>query len=253
MIISVPSAGRADRVLTLKLLEEAGLERDTYLLVPAAQEADYRRYNPSAVNIVPLPYDSTVVTRPGEAGLLADARNLWTAHHVPGTQLTWMDDDIQAVRWLVDGKLAPAPIRAVLALGWKLAATHDVTLWGVYPVNNAFFMRPEPGVGLMFCIGQFYGVEVTGLPQVDRVTVWGKEDYERTLRHYLHKGAVARLNNVAAASPIRHGDGGLQVVPDRMTVELDQIGYLQGLFPGLVGVKHRKSGYPEIRLALATE
>jgi hypothetical protein len=88
-----------------------------------------------------------------------------------------------------------------------------------------------------------------------RLTAPAKEDYERTLMHFQHAGAVARLDDhVAVTRPMRTYPGGNQAAyTDRRAAERAAVAMLRHRWPALVHQKPDRDGYPEIALRLPAQ
>jgi len=92
---------------------------------------------------------------------------------------------------------------------------HGLAIWGVYPVQNPFFMKPKTTTDLRFLIGGFYGyINRPTAPDL-RVTVPIKEDFENTILHYRKDGGVVRFNGISYKSK-NYSPGGLEKAEERI-------------------------------------
>jgi hypothetical protein len=125
---------------------------------------------------------------------------------------------------------------------------HGLAIWGVYPVNNPFFMKPKTTTDLRFLIGGFYGyINRPTAPDL-RVSVPIKEDFENTLLHYRKDGGVVRFNGVSYKSK-NYSPGGLEKAEARIESNRKASEMLLKKYPKYVVEKPtRASGVMEIGL-----
>jgi hypothetical protein len=121
-------------------------------------------------------------------------------------------------------------------------------IWGVYPVNNPFFMQPKTTTDLRFLIGGFYGyINRPTAPEL-KVTVPIKEDYENTILHYIHDGGVVRFNGVSYKSK-NYSPGGLEKAETRLESNRKASEMLLKRYPAYVSKRPtRANGVVEIAL-----
>lgn len=205
--VAIPSRGRADLLTrcTLPLLVAGGVDPGAIHVWVTADELD--AYDAAVAPLFPR---VAVMDHGGQPGM-GNARNAIVGRYVPGTRLVQADDDLRAIDRRVDAKtLAPvADIDALFRDAFTATAQQGVSLWGIYPVRNAYFMQPRLFLGLTYVIGCLFGMTVHG-DASEQVVTDDKEDYERTLRHFLRDGAVARLDNVTVQSRFYTEPGGMQ-------------------------------------------
>ena len=201
-------------------------------------------------------YEQTV-----DHGLVGEILPLSTAQDIAATrnaivdyfgtgEVVSMDDDLNGMQQLAGDRLVPMNDWPLLfETGFKLARENHAFLWGVYPVQNAFFMRNKPRVGLALCLTGCHGQILQGRA-CERVSLPVKEDYERSLQHFMADGAVVRLEWVTMDTRVYKGPGGFQGI---RTVEHSKfaVDELMRRFPGLVKSKKAKTGFPECRLVSA--
>ena len=121
-------------------------------------------------------------------------------------------------------------------------------IWGVYPVNNPFFMQPKTTTDLRFLIGGFYGyINRPTAPEL-KVTVPIKEDYENTILHYIHDGGIVRFNGVSYKSK-NYSPGGLEKAETRLESNRKASEMLLKRYPAYVSKRPtRANGVVEIAL-----
>lgn len=184
---------------------------------------------------------------------LHNAQNAVLDWAAPGDRIVFADDDVRGVDRLavIRGKATLRPqddLSGLFRAAFERAEYEHATLWGLYPVHNAFYMKHELRVGLWFCIGQLFGVRVTEDRQYGSEAAAKKGDYERTLMHFERDGAVMRMDWLAAdCAPMRTAAGG-NATPERAEDERRAVAELQRRWPGLVHAKPDRMGYPEIAL-----
>lgn len=130
---------------------------------------------------------------------------------------------------------------------YNLMVENSNKLCGVYAASNAFFMNYTPKTGLYYCIGSLWGCINDKHP--DRmVQLCDKEDFERTLQHYVLDGSVSRLDNITVISKYYTEDGGMQV--ERTVERIDKSADdLVKRFPDLCTKYIRETtGHAELRL-----
>lgn len=143
----------------------------------------------------------------GALGLL-DNRNAVTEYFDSDVPLFCLDDDITGFFTTEDGKtLLPLDdLDAFVRQGFHLTLERGFSLWSLYPVKNAGWLKNTVSSGLVFIYGCAYGV----LNRKDvQITLLLKDDYERSLKFYLRDGGVLRLNWVAPGQSYLKGSGGL--------------------------------------------
>jgi hypothetical protein len=182
------------------------------------------------------------------------ASNAITDHYPEDQELVCVDDDVKVINRLTADRKRLEPVTDLPALfdaAFAAANREQVTLWGVSPVSNPFFMRPAWECGLWFCIGTLFGVRNR---RQTRAALLAKDDYERTLQHYQLSGAVLRLRDVTfKAEPMRVAAGGMQAdLSDRRAAEEADVAELERRWPGLVHRKASRNGYPEIALRVSS-
>lgn len=185
---------------------------------------------------------------------LDNANNAITDAFPAGTRIVRVDDDLRAIKRLTpDGKLeVVTDLVGFFSQAFRFAAAEYVTLWGLAPTANSMFMKPRWRTGLAFALGQVVGI--VNVPTI-RGTLRAKDDYERTLQHYTHAGAVGRIDDhVAITKAMRTYKGGLQAeCSDRRARELDEVGDLMRRWPALVHPAKVRDGFQEIALRLPTQ
>lgn len=240
--VAIPSYQRRVTLAskTLPLLMRRGVD-PARITVFVANELEQLQY---AVALPRSMYGRLVVAEPG-MGAVRNFINRWYGDEL----VLQIDDDVSDV-CLPDGLgLAPVPdLHALFTRGFQAMLDAGATLWGVYPVDNAFFMRGDAvTTDLRYVVGALFGVLNSHAPHC-RVSLDDKEDFERTLLHYLHAGKVVRLNDVCLKTRYYKEPGGMQVTrtDDRVTASAH---LLAQRYPSLCTINNSKaSGQTELRL-----
>lgn len=242
-IIAIPSYDRPFglQLKTLKLLHEAGIEKDKIFVFVV--EEQYDLYH-KALN---RDWYGTLVV--GVKGI-TQQRKFIRNFFAPGRKIVSMDDDLESIdlslthwekldRFFEDAFLTTLDKKA--------------SLWGIYPTYNKFFREKRPGVniGLNFIIGHLYGFVNSHDKEFDTNPLnTQKEDYENTLHHYINAGKVIRFDRVAAFTKYMGNTGGLGKRKDRMAaIEVDAKRLCEE-YPEFTKLKQRKNGQYEIKLGI---
>jgi len=204
--IAIPSYKRPKTIRrrTLALLERSSIppERVT-IFVASHEEADCYRESLAARwagrVVVGLP-------------TLCGARRFIREWYPEKALVFSMDDDVRDVLYRLDNKRvvsAGACLRHVIEEGFALTEAAGLKLWGIYPTVNPYFMKPTVTHELRYIVGALWGIVNTHDPRT-YVSRDEKEDYERSLRHYLRDGGVVRLNYLAVKTAYYTEPGGMQ-------------------------------------------
>lgn len=201
---------------------------------------------------------------------LAKQRNFIRKWYPSGQAILSMDDDVHKVKRLKVSASSPNDrskwklVNVIAGLDELIQSafrkTRDVGgyLWGVYPVDNAYFMSPNSSAELKFIVGPMFGIiNRPELAQQLDVTMDEKEDMERTLRHWQQDGVIVRLNYVTIQTAYFNNIGGMQAslaTPLEYRKKEAQIAatQLHNMFPHLTRIYNRtggpRKGWTEIRL-----
>lgn len=235
----VPSYRRAKALAekTLPLLARHGVD-PSKLFVFVADDDEARAY----AQVVPEGCNLVVAV----PGMMA-VRNFITDYFDEGQPLVCFDDDIVELYRRVDAKhYEPLEsLQEVVEQGFAACAQHRARLWGVYPVLNAMFMKPNITHDLRYIVGCVWGALNT---KAVKVTTDDKEDFERTILFYRHSGAVVRVNYVAPKTAYYSEPGGMQVERTEERVRASAV-YLAEKYSDFCSLNtSKKSGHWEVRL-----
>ena len=243
-VVAIPTYDRVDEVVkkTLQTLKDGKVTKSKiYLFV--ADEEQYALYDQHVPKHL---YNKLVIGKKG----ITNQRIFISQYFDEDKYVVSMDDDVEELQILKQDKLEKiTDIHAFFIEGYKTLKKHDLFIWGIYPVRNAYFMYDKITTDLRFIIGVTFGFIVRhdeGLQM--SVNAETKEDYEQTILYFLKDGGVVRFNNVTAKTKF-NAKGGLGT--DRFTRNKHASVYLSTQYPELVKRKDRKNGTPEIKLKIA--
>ena len=253
--IIIPSYQRSTTITTktLKVLQEQKIPSNKIYII-VANQTEKKQY----LKTVPPEYHSHIIV--GRKGL-RNQRNFITTYFSEGEFLVQMDDDISQIWELTnsgnnyqhkkDHKLIPLQnLDTFLKKTYQLMISQGIYLFGVYPVDNPYFMSNKYTTDLRFIVGPFWGVINRHLPSL-RIDLDEKEDVLRTLLYYQQDGQVLRYNNITITTPYYTEKGGMQSEnKDRKLESLRSAQLLVSRFPQYCHLKpkKKKNGHTEVIL-----
>ena len=116
-----------------------------------------------------------------------------------------MDDDVSNI--LCNGKSLDN-LDIFITDTFSLLKENNLTLCGIYPVNNPFFLKNTITTDLRFCIGQMK--IFINKKRLEKRTYNLLEDYENTIKHYQFSGGVMRYSYITLNANYNTGSGGLK-------------------------------------------
>lgn len=270
-VVAIPTYKRADTISqnSLGVLNKRGINKNKIYLFVADQKEkqEYQKKVPSNM------YGHLIVGKLG----LKNQRNFMTDYFKEGQMIVEMDDDIgeiyrlQAGKEKKDNKLVDLrQLDNFFKDSFYRLQTHNISLdkskyrwnqmgggnntsrahlWGIYPVDNPYFMQPKITDDLRFVVGPMWG-KINRKSKNLKLTINEKEDVERTLKHYVQDGSVFRFNNVTIKTNYYKNKGGMQSEnKDRQKEALKSAHYLVKKYPKLATLYlKKKSGHPEVKL-----
>lgn len=239
--IVIPSYNRSDTLVkkTLQILERHNID-PIKVTIFVANEVEKEIYQ----SVLPNKYKMTIVS--GVLGMM-NIRNFISDYYPKGTRIFFMDDDLREIYNRVSqNKLEPIKcLDTFIKLGFELCEIKDCKLFGVYPVDNAYFMKPTIVRGLVYCMGGAYGI----INQQIKVTVNNKEDFERSIQYFKNSNGLIRFNNVCVATQGYSGKGGMQSFDRGNDVILEDANIIAYKYPEYCDLNMtKKSGKPEIKI-----
>jgi len=234
--IAIPSYNRVEGLgqKTLKTLEKHGIDKSIIDIFVANQEQyDLYKNNYPDYNIII-----------GEKGIRQIREFIFLKHYNEGDKIISIDDDIELIKMKNPRGWEPPSfandeldLKKEFDLAFEQCEKSGRHLWGVYPVDNAMFMKNDISYDYKFIIGHLFGIKIRKdmlniTPDIDAY-----EDYERCIKHYIADGGVVRLNYICCKTKYlavggmgkdRDFDGCLKLLVDT--------------YPGLVSIKMKKAG-----------
>ena len=240
-VVAIPTYNRQDVLerKTLKTLIEGGVSKNRIYLFVANKE-QYKLYE----EVIPKNmYKEIIIGKKG----IANQRNFIANYFHEGQYIISMDDDVEEFQMLKGEKLVKLKnVDDFFVNAYKLLKKNKLFIWGIYPVQNPFFMYKEITTDLRFIIGVTYGFITRHTrklrPSINAET---KEDYEQTILYYNMDGGVMRFNNITTKTKF-NAPGGLGT--DRYERNKSAATYLFKTYPDIVTVFQRKNGTYEVKL-----
>ena len=259
MFFVIPSLSRVDTLikksLSLLLYHYKIPAKQIHIFV-VAEEADL--YRVRLLEISPH-----IHLHIGPLGL-HHMRNFIHTTFPEGVEMICMDDDITDLKSMtiqeeiVDVKSSKRyPLTSLSAEAFQLFLTdafqelrkQHLTLFGIYPVRNGYFMKdlPEKTYNLRFIVGCIWGC-------INRhdilIHLEEKEDVERTILYFIKDKGVLRYNRICPVTNYYKEPGGMQRndILSRKEASQESCMYLINTFPTYCKLyTSKKSGIHEIR------
>jgi hypothetical protein len=244
-IVSIPSYNRSDVLSkkTLKTLKEGSVPASKIHIFVANKE-EYDKYQAAIPREL---YGKMII---GELGI-TNQRRFIVNYFKEGQKIVSLDDDVEGLYKRISEKKLQQ-IRNVDAFfkeAFKKMEQENLFIWGVYPVCNPFFMKPNVTTKLKFLIGGLHGF--INRPNANDIKPSGnadqKEDIEQSILYYIKDGGVLRYNNVSFKTKF-HAPGGLGQTKDRMEANEKAAKYLEKTYPQYAKMWKRPNGMAEVRL-----
>ena len=227
---------------TLKTLSDNNIDKDIIDIFVNNQE-EYDIYRPL------YPEYNMII---GEVGM-RQIRQFIVNYYEEGTKVFFMDDDIISFKQKDNNILKNVDnLRETIETGFQLCEDNKTCLFGIYPVDNAYFMKDNYTTHLQFCVGWTFGaiIDKEAL-SLDTRTIGNFEDYERTIKSFKKYGKVIRLNNICAKTKYATAESGGMNIGDRSIGMKEDLEILKELFSDYIFIKEKKSSLigvnPQIR------
>jgi hypothetical protein len=243
-VVAIPSYKRTGRLVdsTLSTLSRGGVT-PAKITIFVANEEERGMYETAVPKEL---YGGMVV---GEVGM-NKVRNCIVKHYAHGQPLVQFDDDVRDVMALDPTGKKLEPITELVPffdLAFAKSRHCGARLWGLYPVCNAFYMKPGVTTDLRQITGVVWGgINDHRLPEMH---CWSKSDIERTLQYYAVDGTVLRFNNVAAKQRPWKEPGGCQAHGIRSAATSKEAAeYLCQKYRGLCHMAKESQGQAQVKL-----
>ena len=244
-IIAIPTYKRYNILInmTLKTILDSNINpKKIYIFV-----ADSNEYNQYKSILPKNTYNKIIIGKLG----IDKQRKFITNYFDEGTPVVFMDDDIQSIQILKGDKLIKLKnIDKFIQSAFNECINQGLYLWGIYPVNNPFFMKSRPEITnkLRFILGTLYGQIIRH--SKDLIThAKEKEDIENSILHFIKDGGVIRYEKITIKTKFYNKNGGISTMfSDRSKVNEADAKYLQKKYPEYGKIWQRKNGVYEFRL-----
>tara|TARA_B100000963_G_scaffold155138_1_gene134985 strand:+ start:215 stop:1087 length:873 start_codon:yes stop_codon:yes gene_type:complete len=241
-VVAIPSYKRWEEITkkTLPTLKRGKVDKNK-IHVFVANKTEEKLYREK---LDPNTYGKIVVGKKG----LVQQRRFISQYFPEGTMIVSLDDDIQKViRLTKDEKLTELKdLDSFFKKAFRLLKEKNLYLWGVYPVNNALFMKNTMTTDLRFVIGVMHGYinrhDHKLYPSLKSVS---KEDIEQTILFYLKDKGILRFNDITFRT-VFNAPGGLGTNRYQMNKNAQE--YLCKKYPKIAKPKFRPDGTPEVTL-----
>lgn len=239
--IVIPSYKRVEQLKnkTLAMLRSYNIP-DDICKIYVANDDELAAYQ----QVIEGNYDWQVIGRPGIGYL----RNYISKHNKENEWLLWIDDDIEEVQFLQDGKLKRIPnLEIMIDQMVDDAEAVGSGQVGIYPVNNHFFMKNKITKDLRYVINCFCLTKNDR--QCEKRDFNLIEDFERTLKYYVKYNCSLRYEFISVKTAY-YATGGIEAAHERnvknKVAEIDEFLKYYGSFAekkiktNMVDIKFKK-------------
>lgn len=169
--------------------------------------------------------------------------NFITQYFPDNTYIISIDDDIEKIMKL---GVEIQDFEELIETNYELMKIHNCDTWGIYPVNNTFFMKPQKEYTycFKFIIGCLYGF-INNKNYVLNNCCECKQDYQRSVLSFMNCGFIMRCNHISVKTKF-YAVGGLG--KNRDAANKRAVEYLVTTYPLYFSRKFRKNGREEIRV-----
>ena len=241
-LVAIPSYNRPDVISekTLKTLADGGVPSNR-IHIFVANKAEEKRY----LDTVPKHLYGKIVV--GKIGITHQRRFIIKYYPI-GQAIVSVDDDVEGLfKKKSDKELTRiTDVHKFFTEAFAKTRSEGLYIWGIYPVQNPFFMKDTVTTDLKFIIGTLYGFinrKIQPSPLIKE-----KEDYEQSIKYFIKDGGVVRYNNVTIKAK-KHSPGGLGETTGRLEANKFAADYLAKTYPDFVSIFHRYNGMTEVRMA----
>ena len=231
--IAIPTYQRSKKQKTLAYLERIGIDKN--LIVMSVQnEKDLEDYTNEGIadRVGELIYR--------EGNYLSDNRNNLMDHFRVGEKIIMLDDDITMIHKKENGKLVDVDsiegFEHIVDLGFALCSKYRTKGFGLYNVDNAYFMRnnfSEKAIS----IGTFFGLIVGEERFCTKILTKG--DFEYCCQIIRKTGRFIRLNNYSTKAGHFDSDGCANARKDEARY-ISDAETLVSMYPELLKINTRK-------------
>lgn len=247
--IAIPSYNRVNvlKSKTMKLLEKHKINKKQIIIFVANQQ-EKAKYEIEFNNY------KIIIGKKG----LKNQRNFIQDYFPEDTKVVQMDDDIKQLYQLEftqnTNKYKSKTMIPLINLdnfiksSFKYTINHGLNLWGLYPIDNAYFMTDKITHDLRIIVGPFWGYVIRHNNKLKN-KLDEKEDIERTIKYYIKDGGVVRFNNVSIETSYYKTPGGMGKLEERIENAKRSVEYLVMKYPEYCKPNMtKKSGMPDVKL-----
>ena len=191
-------------------------------------------------SVIPKDYYGKIVVHNLPKGIKS-VRNYIMDYYPLNTEYISLDDDVSGFLEPVNGKLKPiASLKNIVEKAFKICHERKISMWGFYPVCNAYFMKGSPiTYDLRFIVGGCMGF----INKRRYVTVSLKVDYELTLLNYEADGGILRFNNICVKHNTFSKSGGIEQDHNQRVAEYKKVSKeLIKRYPDYVIINKKREG-----------
>jgi hypothetical protein len=170
--------------------------------------------------IIPKEYYGKIVVHNLPKGIKG-VRNYIMDYYPLNAEYVSLDDDVSGFLEPKNGKLKHIKsLKEIVSKAYKICKEKKLSMWGFYPVCNAYFMKGDPiTYDLRFIVGGCMGF----INKRRYVTLNLKVDYELTLINYTKDGGVLRFNNICVRHTTFSKKGGIEQNHDDRLAEYKKV------------------------------
>jgi len=245
-VIAIPSYKRENilREQTLAMLKSNKIPSQLVYIFVAnkEEEAIYKSAIPSEYKIVV-----------GVKGL-SQQRQFISNYFKEGKEIIQLDDDVKKIVLSNSPMFKSRTLDYFFNYAFKLCIEEGSYIWGIYPANNAYFMknRKEYTTELNYIVGCCFGIinrhskdlKLTISPKYNG----NKEDVERSILYFIKDNKVLRFNKVSFETKYYNNTGGIGTFEERLKPMREASLALEKKYPEYGYIQVRPSGMTEFKL-----
>lgn len=240
--VALPTYKRYDifKNKTLKTLINSGINPEL-IDVFVADDSEKELYEKTLTRET---YSKIIVGQKG----MKEIRNFIQDYYSEGQLIVSFDDDVEKVERFVDEKtlIDFKELNNFFNYAFYVMENYGASCWGVYPVSNPYFMEDSIALGLRFLNGTLYGFSNKSFLKLE---LDEKEDFERSIKAYIHDGKVIRFDFMTYESKEFTEKGGMQAdYKDRNDLAEKSSKYLLEKYPYLCKINTARKNRCEIKL-----
>lgn len=234
---AIPSYKRPDGLYkkTLTVLKEYNIpSKDITIFLHSNEEKQ------SYESLIPKTYYGKIVVHNLPKGIKG-VRNYIMDYYPLNAEYISLDDDVSGFLQPKNGKLHPiSSLKDIVSKAFKICKEKKISMWGFYPVCNAYFMKGDPiTYDLRFIVGGCMGF----INKRRHVTLNLKVDYELTLINFIADNGILRFNDICVKHTTFSKKGGIEQSYDDRLAEYKKVSkILVDKYPEYVILNKKKEG-----------